>query len=60
LRTKLKVDDSEIELNEFTQILLELNEFTQILLANIIKGAVSTLRDVKHDWKNIELQIKKK
>ena len=47
LRTKLKVDDSEIELNEFTQI----------LLANIIKGAVSTLRDFKQDWKNIELQI---
>ena len=49
LRTKLKVDESEIELNEFTQI----------LIANIIEGAVSTLRDVKHDWEKIELQIKK-
>ena len=46
---KLLVDGKEIDLNEFV---------TKILGGTIV-GAVGTLRDVKKDWKQIEIKVTK-
>jgi hypothetical protein len=44
---KLKVDSTEIPLNEFVEKMLD----------GMIIGAVSSLKGIKKDWKNIEIQI---
>jgi hypothetical protein len=49
LDVKLLVDGKEIDLNEFVQ---------KILSGTII-GAVTSLRDIKKDWKEIEIKIAK-
>jgi hypothetical protein len=49
LGIKLFVDGEEIELNEFVQ---------KILTGTAI-GAVTALRGVKKDWKQIEIKIAK-
>jgi hypothetical protein len=45
----LVVDDEEIELNEFVQK----------VLTGTVTGAVTSLRGIKKDWKQIEIQVKK-
>jgi len=47
LGIKLRVDGEEIELNEFVQ---------KILSGTVI-GAVTSLRDIKKDWKQIEIEV---
>ena len=47
--TKLIIDGEEIALNEF---------ITKILSGTIV-GAVTPLRGVKKDWKEIEIKISK-
>ncbi len=47
--TKLIIDGEEIELNEFV---------TKILGGTIV-GAVTSLRGVKKDWKEIEIKVSK-
>jgi hypothetical protein len=49
LDTKLTVDGQEIELNEFAQK----------ILAGMTAGAVTSLRGIKKDWKNISITITK-
>jgi len=49
LGTKLIIDGEEIALNEF---------ITKILSGTIV-GAVTPLRGVKKDWKEIEIKISK-
>jgi hypothetical protein len=49
LGVKLLVDGEEIELNEFASK----------ILSGTMVGAVTSLRDVKKDWKQIELKITK-
>lgn len=49
LSVKLKVDGKEIPLNEFAEK----------ILAGTIKGAVTSLKGIKEDWKKIELEIQK-
>ena len=44
---KLKVDSNEIPLNEFVEKMLD----------GMIIGAVGSLKGIKKDWKNIEIQI---
>ena len=44
---KLKVDSNEISLNEFVEKILN----------GTIVGAVASLKGIKEDWKNIEIQI---
>lgn len=44
---KLLVDGEEINLNEFV---------TKIL-SGMVMGAVSSLRGIKKDWKNIEIKV---
>jgi hypothetical protein len=46
---KLKVDSNEIPLNEFVEKILN----------GTIVGAVVSLKGIKEDWKNIEIQISK-
>jgi hypothetical protein len=47
LDIKLTVDGKEIDLNEFVQK----------ILAGTITGAVASLRDIKKDWKEIEIKV---
>jgi hypothetical protein len=49
LKAKLLVDGEEIDLNEFVEKILE----------GTIVGAVTSLRDVKKDWKKIEIAVTK-
>jgi len=49
LNVKLVVDGEEIALNEFA---------TKILSGTIV-GAVTSLRGVKKDWKEIEIKVTK-
>ncbi len=44
---KLKVDSAEIPLNEFVEKMLD----------GMIIGAVSSLKGIKKDWENIEIEI---
>jgi hypothetical protein len=47
LDTKLKVNGEEVELNEFAQK----------ILAGTIAGAVTSLRGIKKDWKEISITV---
>ncbi|MDI6691167.1 MAG: hypothetical protein QME50_04770 [Candidatus Bathyarchaeota archaeon] len=47
MKAKLVVDGEEISLNEFV---------TKILTGTIV-GAVTSLRGVKKDWKEIEVKV---
>jgi hypothetical protein len=49
LDAKLTVDGQEIELNEFAQK----------ILAGMTAGAVTSLRGIKKDWKEISLTVSK-
>jgi hypothetical protein len=49
LDAKLIIDGKEVELNEFV---------TKILGGTIV-GAVTSLRGVKKDWKEIEIKVSK-
>jgi hypothetical protein len=49
LDTKLIVDGEEIDLNEFV---------VKILSGTIV-GAVTSLRGIKKDWKEIEIKVTK-
>jgi hypothetical protein len=49
LDTKLIIDGEEMALNEFV---------TKILSGTIV-GAVTSLRGVKKDWKEIEIKVSK-
>lgn len=46
---KLLIDGKEIELNEFVVK----------ILGGTIVGAVTSLRGIKSDWKEIEIKVKK-
>ena len=47
LNVKLLVDDEEIDLNEFV---------VKILSGTIV-GAVTSLREVRKDWKKIDIEL---
>jgi len=47
LRTRLMIDGRKVELNEFTQR----------FLANILMGAVSSLKGVKPSWKRLQIEL---
>jgi hypothetical protein len=47
LGIKLLIDGKEIDLNEFVQK----------ILSGTIVGAVTSLRDIKKDWEEIEIKI---
>jgi hypothetical protein len=47
LNIKLVVDGAEIDMNDFVQV----------ILSNTIHGAISSLREVKKDWKEIEIRL---
>jgi hypothetical protein len=47
LSVKLLVDGKEIDLNEFV---------VKILNGTVV-GAVTSLRDIKKDWKKIEIEV---
>ena len=49
MNTKLLVDGEAIDLNEFVER----------ILGGTITGAVTSLRDIKKDWKKIEILITK-
>lgn len=49
LDTKLFVDGEEIDLNEFVIK----------ILAGTIVGAVTSLRGIKKEWKEIKIEVKK-
>ena len=49
MKTRLLVDGEVIELNEFVEK----------ILGGTIVGAVSSLRDIKKDWKKIEILVTK-
>ena len=49
LNARLLVDGEEVDLNEFVEK----------ILGGTIVGAVTSLRDVKKDWKKIEIQVTK-
>jgi hypothetical protein len=49
LDVKLVIDGEEIDLNEFVRR----------ILSGTVVGAVTSLRDVKKDWKKIEILIAK-
>lgn len=49
LDVKLLVDGKEIELNEFVVK----------ILGGTIVGAVTSLRGIRSDWKEIEIKVKK-
>jgi hypothetical protein len=36
-----------------------LNEFVERILSGTVVGAVTSLRDIKKDWKKIELEVTK-
>jgi hypothetical protein len=38
---------------------IDLNEFVEKILGGTIAGAVTSLRDIKKDWKKIEIQVTK-
>jgi len=38
---------------------IDLNEFVERILGGTITGAVTSLRDIKKDWKKIEILITK-
>ncbi len=46
---KLKVDGKEIPLNEFVEKILN----------GVVVGAVSSLRGIREDWKEIDMEITK-
>jgi hypothetical protein len=46
---KLKVDGKEIPLNEFVERILN----------GMIVGAIASLRGIREDWKNIEIELTK-
>jgi len=50
LNAKLLVDGKEIALNEFVEK----------ILGGTIVGAVTSLRDIKKDWKEIEIRVTNK
>lgn len=37
---------------------IEMNDFVRKMLSGTIAGAVGTLRDIKEDWKSINISIK--
>jgi len=49
LDAKLLIDGKEVDLNEFVQK----------FLSGTIVGAVTALREIKKDWKEIEIKITK-
>jgi hypothetical protein len=49
LKAILSVDGEEIDLNEFVEK----------MLSGMIVGAVTSLRDIKKDWKKIEIAVTK-
>jgi len=49
LNTRLLIDGEVIDLNDFVEK----------ILGGTVTGAVTSLRDVKKDWKKIEIQITK-
>lgn len=49
LDVKLLVDGKEIDLNEFVKK----------ILSGTIVGAVTSLREIKKDWKEIEITVSK-
>ncbi|HVP40402.1 MAG TPA: hypothetical protein VMS95_00405 [Candidatus Krumholzibacteriaceae bacterium] len=49
MEIELLVDDASIDLNEFVK---------KILTGTLV-GAVTSLRGIKKDWKNIEIKITK-
>lgn len=49
LDVKLLVDGKEIDLNEFVKK----------VLSGTIVGAVTSLREIKKDWKEIEITVSK-
>ncbi|MGD0978687.1 MAG: hypothetical protein ABR962_06045 [Candidatus Bathyarchaeia archaeon] len=49
MKAKLLVDGEEIDLNEFVEK----------IMGGMIVGAVASLRDVKKDWKKIEIAVTK-
>jgi hypothetical protein len=49
LNTRLLVDGEVIDLNEFVEK----------IVGGTIVGAVTSLRDIKKDWKKIEIQVTK-
>ena len=49
MKTRLLVDGEVIDLNEFVEK----------ILGGTIVGAVSSLRDIKKDWKKIEILVTK-
>lgn len=49
MKSKLLVDGEEIDLNEFVEK----------ILSGTIAGAVTSLRDIKKDWKKIEIEVTK-
>jgi hypothetical protein len=38
---------------------IDMNEFVEKILGGTIAGAVTSLRDIKKDWKKIEIQVTK-
>ena len=38
---------------------IDLNDFVEKILGGTVTGAVTSLRDVKKDWKKIEIQVTK-
>jgi hypothetical protein len=38
---------------------IDLNEFVVKILGGTVVGAVTSLRDIKENWKQIEIKIKK-
>jgi hypothetical protein len=49
LETKLLIDGEVIDLNEFVEK----------IVGGTIVGAVTSLRDIRKDWKKIEIQVTK-
>lgn len=49
MNVKLFIDREEIDLNEFVVK----------ILGGTVVGAVTSLRDIKENWKQIEIKIKK-
>ena len=49
MKTRLSVDGEVIDLNEFVER----------ILGGTIVGAVTSLRDIKKDWKKIEILVTK-
>ena len=49
MNAKLLIDGNEIEMNEFVRK----------ILSGTIVGAVTSLRDVDRDWKQIEIRVTK-